>query len=31
MNECAKVFNIESDPREEQNIGEIYNWVVGPS
>jgi arylsulfatase len=24
------VFNIESDPREEHNIGEMYNWVIGP-
>jgi arylsulfatase len=30
MNGYPKVFNIESDPREEQNIGEMYNWVLGP-
>ena len=30
MNGYPKVFNIESDPREEQNIGEMYNWVIGP-
>jgi arylsulfatase A-like enzyme len=30
MNGYPKVFNIESDPREEHNIGEMYNWVVGP-
>ena len=27
MNGYPKVFNIESDPREEHNIGEMYNWV----
>ena len=30
MNGYPKVFNIESDPREEHNIGEMYNWIVGP-
>ena len=30
MNGYPKIFNIESDPREEHNIGEIYNWVIGP-
>jgi arylsulfatase len=30
MNGYPKIFNIESDPREEHNIGEMYNWVLGP-
>jgi arylsulfatase len=30
MNGYPKVFNIESDPREEHNIGEMYEWVLGP-
>lgn len=30
MNGYPKVFNIESDPREENNIGEMYEWVIGP-
>ncbi len=30
MNGYPKVFNIEADPREEHNIGEMYNWVIGP-
>jgi arylsulfatase A-like enzyme len=30
MNGYPRVFNIESDPREEHNIGQMYNWVVGP-
>ena len=30
MNGYPKVFNIEADPREEQNIGELYEWVIGP-
>ena len=30
MNGYPKVFNIESDPQEEHNIGEMYNWVLGP-
>jgi C-terminal region of aryl-sulfatase len=30
MNGYPKVFNIESDPHEEHNIGEMYNWVFGP-
>lgn len=31
MNGYPKVFNIESDPREEYNIGALYEWVIGPS
>ena len=23
-------MNSSSDPHEEQNIGEMYNWVIGP-
>ena len=30
LNGYPKMFNIESDPREEHNIGEMYNWVMGP-
>lgn len=30
MNGYPKVFNIEADPQEEHNIGEMYNWVIGP-
>jgi arylsulfatase len=30
MNGYPKVFNIESDPQEEHNIGEMYNWILGP-
>ena len=30
MNGYPKVFNIELDPHEDQNIGEMYNWVLGP-
>ena len=30
MNGYPKVFNIESDPHEEHNIGEMYEWVLGP-
>jgi hypothetical protein len=30
MNGYPKVFNIESDPHEEHNIGEMYEWVFGP-
>ena len=30
MNGYPKVFTIEADPREEHNIGEMYNWVIGP-
>lgn len=26
-----KVFNIEADPHEEHNIGEMYEWVIGPA
>jgi arylsulfatase len=31
MNGYPKVFNIEADPREEYNIGALYEWVIGPS
>jgi hypothetical protein len=31
MNGYPKVFNIESDPREERNIGALCEWVVGPA
>jgi arylsulfatase A-like enzyme len=30
MNGYPKMFNIESDPHEEHNISELYNWVFGP-
>jgi arylsulfatase A-like enzyme len=30
MNGYPKIFNIESDPREEYNIGTMYEWVIGP-
>jgi len=30
MNRYPKVFNIESDPHEDHNIGEMYEWVIGP-
>ena len=30
MNGYPKVFNIESDPREEHNVAEQYDWVSGP-
>ena len=30
MNGYPRVFNIEADPREERNIGEMYEWVAGP-
>ena len=30
MNGYPKVFNIEADPHEEHNIGEMYEWVLGP-
>jgi arylsulfatase len=30
MNGYPKIFNIESDPREEYNIGAMYEWVIGP-
>lgn len=30
MNGYPKIFNIESDPREEHNIGAMYEWVIGP-
>lgn len=30
MNGYPKVYNIEADPQEEHNIGEMYNWVLGP-
>ncbi|MGX5736389.1 hypothetical protein [Bosea thiooxidans] len=29
-NGYPKIFNIESDPREEYNIGAMYEWVLGP-
>ena len=31
MNGYPKVFNIEADPREEHNIGAMYEWVIGPA
>jgi hypothetical protein len=31
MNGYPKIFNIESDPREEYNIGAVYEWVIGPA
>ena len=31
MNGYPKVFNIEADPHEEHNIGEMYEWVIGPA
>jgi arylsulfatase A-like enzyme len=31
LNGYPKVFNIESDPREERNIGALYEWVIGPT
>ena len=31
MNGYPKVFNIESDPREDHNIGALYEWVIGPT
>jgi hypothetical protein len=31
MNGYPKVFNIESDPHEKHNIGEMYEWVIGPA
>ena len=30
MNGYPKIFNIESDPREEHNIAEMYEWLLGP-
>jgi arylsulfatase len=27
---AAPMFNIESDPHEEHNIGAMYEWVTGP-
>ena len=30
MNGYPKVFNVEADPQEEYNIGEMYEWVLGP-
>jgi hypothetical protein len=29
--ELVTLENIESDPREERNIGALYEWVVGPA
>jgi arylsulfatase A-like enzyme len=31
LNGYPKVFNIEADPREERNIGTMYEWVIGPT
>ena len=31
MNGYPKIFNIESDPREEHNIAALYQWVIGPA
>ena len=31
MNGYPKVFNVESDPREEHNVGTLYEWVIGPT
>jgi arylsulfatase len=31
LNGYPNVFNIESDPREEHNIGALYEWVIGPT
>ena len=31
MNGYPKVFNIELDPREQHNIGAMYEWVIGPA
>ena len=30
MSGYPQVFNIDADPQEEHNIGEMYNWVLGP-
>jgi arylsulfatase len=30
LGDQPKIFNIESDPREEYNIGAMYEWVIGP-
>jgi arylsulfatase len=30
MNGYPRIFNIEADPREEHNIGEMYEWLLGP-
>ena len=30
MNGYPKVFDIELDQREDHNIAEMYNWVLGP-
>jgi arylsulfatase len=30
MNGYPQLFNIESDPREEHNVAEQYDWVSGP-
>jgi arylsulfatase len=30
MNGYPQVFNIESDPREERNVAEQYDWVSAP-
>ena len=31
MNGYPKIFNIESDPREEYNIAAMYEWAIGPA
>jgi arylsulfatase len=31
MNGYPKIFNIESHPREEYNVGAVYEWVIGPT
>jgi arylsulfatase A-like enzyme len=31
LNGYPKIFNIESDLREERNIGAQYQWVIGPT
>ena len=31
LNGYPKVFNIESDPREERSIGALYEWVIAPT
>jgi hypothetical protein len=30
MNGYPKMFNIEADPHEDHNIGEMYEWTIGP-
>jgi arylsulfatase len=31
LNGYPKMFNIESDPREEHNIGALHEWVIAPT